>query len=77
MSLVVPGHQTFKSQQGINLRLGNKQLKIYLNELKLISQSFSQFDFELLNDNEQVILEQHIQQHADTIKKQDVWESLK
>jgi len=77
LSLIVSGYQTFKPQQGINLRLGNKQLKIYLNQIKLISQSFSQFDFELLNDNEQVILEQHIQQHAETIKKQDVWESLK
>ncbi|WP_111892513.1 GTPase [Acinetobacter sp. MB5] len=77
LSIVVPGHQTFKPQQGINLRLDNQQIKIYLNDIKLISQSFSQFDFELLNDNEQVILEQYIQQHAETIKKQDVWESLK
>ncbi|MCG2574481.1 GTPase [Acinetobacter sp. ME22] len=77
LTIVVPGHQTFKPQQGVNLRLANKQIKIYLNDAKLISQSFSQFNFELLNDDEQGILEQHVRQHAETIKKQDVWESLK
>ena len=77
LTIIVPGHQTFKPQQGINLRLSNKQIKIYLNDAKLISQSFSQFNFELLNDDEQGILEQHVHQHAETIKKQDVWESLK
>lgn len=34
----------------------------------LISQSFSQFNPELLNDDEQGILEQHVHQHAETIK---------
>ncbi|MEB3767806.1 GTPase [Acinetobacter sp. MD2] len=77
LSIIVLGSQTFKSQQGILLRLGKKQIKIYLTETKLVSQSFTQFNFELLNGDEQVLLDQFIQNHAETMKKQDLWESLK
>lgn len=77
LSIIVPGSQTFKSQQGISLRFGKKQIKIYLTECKLVSQSFTQLDFELLNGDEQILLDQFIQEHAETMKKQDLWESLK
>ncbi|MEB3754063.1 PilZ domain-containing protein [Acinetobacter sp. MD2(2019)] len=77
LSIIVWGSQTFKSQQGVFLRLGERNIKIYLNEAKVISQSFSQLQFELLNSDEQILLDQFIQQHAETLKKQDLWESLK
>lgn len=77
LSIIVPGSQTFKSQQGVLLRFGKKQIKIYLTESKLVSQSFTQLDFELLNGEEQILLDQFIQEHVKTMKKQDLWESLK
>lgn len=77
LSMIVPGSQIFKEQQSVFLRLGRKQIKVYFTKAKLISQSFTQLDFELLNEEEKSLVDAFIAQHAETIKKQDLWESLK
>lgn len=76
-SLVLPGSQMFKDQQTIYLRLGKEEIKIYLLKTLAITQSFVQFEFELLNDQQQSIVDQFIHQKADELKDHDLWEALK
>lgn len=77
LSLIVPGSQMCKEHQNVFLRFNQKQIKIYFTKAKLISQSFTQLDFEFLNESDYTIIDDFVQQHAETIKKQDLWESLK
>lgn len=77
-TLILPNLSYFKEQQSIHLRLGEHEIKVYLTKAILITQSFFQFDFELLNDEEQILIDQFIsQQSAVANNHQDVWEALK
>lgn len=77
-TLIVPNLAFFKEQQAIYLRLGEQELKVYLTKVVLMTQSFIQFDFELLNDEQQIIIDQFIHlQSTEANNHQDVWEALK
>jgi hypothetical protein len=52
-TLILPGSQIFREQQTIHLRLGTEEIKVYLLKAQLITPSFIQFQFELLNDQQQ------------------------
>ncbi len=77
LSLIVPGSQMCKEHQNVFLRIQQSQVKVYFTKARMISQSFTQLDFEFLNEEDSTIVNQFIEQHAETIKKQDLWESLK
>ena len=77
-SLILPNLPFFKEQQAIYLRLGDQDIKVYLIKTLTITQSFAQFDFELLNDEQQPLIDQFIQQQSLlSNNQQDVWEALK
>lgn len=57
-TLILPGSQIFREQQTIHLRLGTEEIKVYLLKAQLITQSFIQFQFELLNEQQQYLLDQ-------------------
>lgn len=77
-TLILPNLAFFKEQQAIYLRLGEQELKVYLTKTVLMTQSFIQFDFELLNDEQQLLIDQFIhQQSTEANNHQDVWEALK
>lgn len=76
-SLILPNLPFFKEQQAIYLRLADQEVKIYLIKTLLITQSFVQFDYELLNDEQQTLIDQYIHQQATDLNNQDVWEALK
>ncbi len=76
-TLILPGSQIFREQQGIYLRLGKEEVKVYLLNAQLITQSFVQFDFELLNEDEQSILHKFMAQNNMDTNDQDLWEALK
>ena len=76
-SLILPNLPFFKEQQAIYLRLADQEVKIYLIKMLLITQSFVQFDYELLNDEQQTLIDQYIHQQATDLNNQDVWEALK
>ena len=73
----MPGSQIFREQQAIHLRLGKEEVKVYLLTAQLITQSFVQFDFELLNEDEQSILHKFMAQNNMDTNDQDLWEALK
>lgn len=50
---------------------------MYLLNAQLITQSFVQFDFELLNEDEQSILHKFMAQNNMDTNDQDLWEALK
>ncbi|WP_180191311.1 GTPase [Acinetobacter sp. YH01006] len=76
-SVIVSGSQMFREKQTIHLRLGQKELKIYLTKAQLITQSFIRFDYELLNDQEEEMIENFIGQHMNESRNHDLWEALK
>ncbi|WP_241261851.1 hypothetical protein, partial [Acinetobacter baumannii] len=43
----------------------------------LITQSFIQFQFELLNEQQQYLLDQFMLKKNNTVNSQDLWEALK
>ena len=73
----MPGSQIFREQQAVHLRLGKEEVKVYLLTAQLITQSFVQFDFELLNEEEQPVLNKFISQKNMDTNDQDLWEALK
>ena len=76
-TLILPGSQIFREHQAVHLRLGKEEVKVYLLNAQLITQSFVQFEFELLNDEELPVLQKYMaQKNMDTID-QDLWEALK
>lgn len=77
LSIIVPGSQVFKEQQTVSLRLGKKEIKIYLMNAKLINQSFTLLEFDLLDDSDEVTLNTFLEKHAESLKKLDLWDSLK
>ena len=74
--LVVSGMNIIKEKQTILLHLKHQELKIYLAKPKLITQSFTCFDFELLNEQQKPILNSFIQKQINEVKNQDLWDSL-
>ncbi|OTG65894.1 GTPase [Acinetobacter silvestris] len=76
-SIILPNIPFFKEQQAVYLRLADQEIKIYLNKTLLITQSFIQFDFELLNDEQQILIDQYIHQQSSDLNNQDVWDALK
>jgi hypothetical protein len=54
-----------------------EEVKVYLLNAQLITQSFVQFDFELLNEEEQPVLNKFIAQKNMDTNDQDLWEALK
>ena len=76
-TLILPGAQIFREQQTIHLRLGTEEIKVYLLKAQLITQSFIQFHFELLNDQQQHLLDQFIMKKNNNSNNQDLWEVLK
>ena len=76
-TLILPGSQIFREQQAVHLRLGKEEVKVYLLTAQLITQSFVQFDFELLNEEEQPVLHKFIAQKNMDTNDQDLWEALK
>ncbi|MBL8282167.1 MAG: GTPase [Acinetobacter junii] len=76
-TIILPGSQIFREQQAIHLRLGKEEVKVYLLTAQLITQSFVQFDFELLNVEDEPNLQKFIAQKNMDINDQDLWEALK
>ncbi|WP_419224755.1 GTPase [Acinetobacter sp. A2] len=76
-SLVLPGIQLLRDKQTVQLRLGEEELKVFLIKPLLITQSFMRFDFELLNDQRQPVLDSFIQKQVNEVKNNDLWEALK
>lgn len=76
-TIILPGSQIFREQQAIHLRLGKEEVKVYLLTAQLITQSFVQFDFELLNEEDEPNLQKFIAQKNMDINDQDLWEALK
>lgn len=76
-TLILPGSQIFREQQAVHLRLGKEEVKVYLLTAQLITQSFVQFDFELLNEEELPVLNKFMAQKNMDTNDQDLWEALK
>jgi hypothetical protein len=77
ISLIVSGSHLFREKQTIHLRLGKEDIKIYLIKAKLITQSFIHFEFELINDQQENLVNNFINKQMDEIKNYDLWEALK
>ena len=76
-TIILPGSQIFREQQAVHLRLGKEEVKVYLLTAQLITQSFVQFDFELLNEEDEPNLQKFIAQKNMDTNDQDLWEALK
>ncbi|WP_298142822.1 GTPase [uncultured Acinetobacter sp.] len=76
-SLILPGLPIFREKQTVFLRLGNTEIKVYLVKTLLITQSFMQFEYELLDEGQSSILENFIHQQQHEIKHHHLWEALK
>lgn len=77
LSLILPNLPNFKEQQALYLRFNHQEIKVYLLKSLFITQSFVQFDFELLNDEEQLLIDQFIQQQLNDLNHHDLWDTLK
>lgn len=77
ISLILPGIQMLKDKQTILLRLGTEELRVYLVKPLLITQSVMCFNFELLNDQQKVILDNFLHKQLNDVKNHDLWETLK
>lgn len=77
ISLIVSGSHIFREKQTIHLRLGKEDIKIYLIKAKLITQSFIHFEFELLNDQQEHLVNDFIYKQINESKHYDLWEALK
>lgn len=77
ISIIVPNLPFFKEHQAIFLRLDTEEIKVYLTKTVLITQSFAQYEFELINDEESILVDQFIEQQSTKLNNQDVWEALK
>lgn len=76
-TIILPGSQIFREQQAVHLRLGKEEVKVYLLTAQLITQSFVQFDFELLNEEDEPNLQKFMAQKNMDTNDQDLWEALK
>lgn len=76
-TIIVSGSHLFRERQTIHLRLGSKEIKIYLTKAELITQSFIRFNYELLNDQEEGIIGNFISKQLHDTRNHDLWEALK
>lgn len=76
-SLILPSAQVFYENQNLLLRFGSTELKIFLKQGITLTQSCARFSFDLLEQSRLSLLNQYFEQHLDTLKTQDLWESLK
>jgi len=76
-TLILPNLQILRDKKTIQLRLGEEELKVFLIKPLLITQSFIRFDFELLNDQQQPLIDGFIQKQVNEVKNHDIWEALK
>lgn len=76
-TLILPGLQIFREQQGIYLRLEKDEYKLYLLKAQLVTQSFIQFDFEFLDDEQPDLLNNFMVKHANRTNHQNIWDALK
>ena len=58
MTLILSNSSIFQPRQSIDIRLGKQEIKLYLLNAQLMTQSFLQFEFELCYKEHAVILEQ-------------------
>ena len=65
ISLIIPNLSLFKEKQNIQLRLGKHEFQIQLTKAVIITQSFIQFDFELLNNTQHYLIEDFILDQSD------------
>lgn len=75
--MILPNLQVLRDKKTVQLRLGEEELKVFLIKPLLITQSFMRFDFELLNDQQQPLLDGFIQKQVNEVKNHDLWEALK
>lgn len=71
-SLILPGLSIFREKQTITLRLGETEIKVFLLKALLITQSFMQFEYELLNDTHLSLLETYMQKKQHEIQEYDI-----
>lgn len=76
-SLILPSISTLKDKQSVQLRVGDQDIKVFLLKPLLITQSFMQFTFELVNEQEQTSFDHYIETQLNEIKHHDLWETLK
>ncbi|MFH7805869.1 GTPase [Acinetobacter sp. BSP-53] len=76
-SLIVSGSHMFREKQTIHLRLGREEIKIYLTKAQIITQSFIRFEFELLNEQQENLINNFINKQTNEVKNHDLWEALK
>ncbi|WP_122898435.1 GTPase [Acinetobacter sp. B51(2017)] len=76
-SLILPGLPIFREKQTVFLRLGNTEIKVYLVKTLLITQSFMQFEYELLDEAQHAIIENFIHKKQYEVSNHDLWETLK
>lgn len=76
-TIITPGSNIYREKQTIYLRLGQEDIKIYLIKAHLITQSFIRFEYELLNDQQEPLVQEFIQKQVNAIKNHDLWEALK
>lgn len=76
-SLILPGLPIFKEKQTVFLRLGNTEIKVYLVKTLLITQSFMQFEYELLDEAQTAVIESFIRQQQHEVNHHHLWEALK
>ena len=77
ISIILPNLPFFKEQHAIYLRLGTEEIKVVLTTALLITQSFVQYQFELINEEENNRVQDFILQQTTNLNNQDVWEALK
>lgn len=76
-TIIVPGAQMFKAKQSVTIRFQTNEIKIYLEQSLLITQSFNHFEFDLFDDVHSAMIEAFKEHHASLSKSKDIWDALK
>lgn len=76
-SIIVPNLKIFQENKNIDVNLNGQAIKIYLTTAKLVNQGFAQFNFKILNTEDQKVLNLFISQYAKSRNNLDLWDGLK
>ena len=76
-SIIVPSSQIFHENQNLIFRLGQAEIKVFLTNSTLLTQSCAKFSFDLLEQSKYPILKQYFEEHLHKLNTQDLWDSLK
>lgn len=76
-SIIVPNSKIFQENKNIDVTLNAQAIKIYLTTAKLVNHGFAQFNFKVLNAEDQKILNSFISQYAKSRNNLDLWDGLK